>query len=765
MSKIRKFFKPPYNWKKVAIAGGFVIFIGALFFACLFLLVISGGTGPLPSRAELARIENPMASEVYSADSVLLGRFFLQERSNVSFENIPKSVIDALIATEDARFYEHHGVDYRSLGRVMIKTLLLQNESAGGGSTITQQLVKNLYSRKKYGMLSLPINKVREMVIARRIEKIYDKKSIITLYLNTVPFGENIFGVEAAAQRFYSKPVKSIDLGQAAVLVGMLKATYSYNPRIFPEQARGRRNTVLSQMKKYDMITEAQEESFAQSPIELKYNRITHHTGLAPYFREYLRGELLDWVANYNKENDTTLNLYTDGLKIYTTIDARLQEAAEQAVNTRMAALQKKFDQHWAKKEPWTETALESAIKRSDRYHTLRNSGKSHKETIAIMKRPLPMSLFTYEGERDVTMSPLDSIKHYLMFLNAGMLAVDPRYGDIKVWVGGVNHQYFQYDHVKESTKRQVGSTFKPIVYASAIERGERPCAFITAEKTVYNNMEGWTPKNTDEDKYGLKFSMPGALAYSVNTVSVKVLEKAGMDNTIRIAHNMGVTSDLEAVPSMALGTADISVMEMVTAYSAFATKGKVTKPHHLIAITTHEGTVLERFHTEKPNQALSEETAQLMLHMLRRAVNEGTSASLRSQFGLTNDIAGKTGTTQSNTDGWFIGVTPKLVVGAWVGGDDPSIRFRTTSLGQGARTALPLVGEFLKLVKKDKSLDSVSNARFAALPEALEKKIDCDLYKEDRNIFRKLTGRKEKKRDFGEKKESVFKKLFRRRQ
>lgn len=765
MSKFLKFVKPPYSWKKITIAAGVVVSTGALFFAFLFFLVITGATGPLPSRDELARIENPMASEVYSADSVLLGRFFLQERSNVTFDDIPKSVIDALIATEDARFYKHHGVDYRSLGRVMIKTLLLQNESAGGGSTITQQLAKNLYARKKYGMLSLLINKVREMVIASRIEKIYDKKSIITLYLNTVPFGENIFGIEAAAQRFYSKPVRSIDLGQAAVLIGMLKATYSYNPRIFPNQARNRRNTVLSQMGKYGMITESQQESFTQAPIELRYNRITHHTGLAPYFREYVRAGMLDWVAKYNSDHDTTLNLYTDGLKIYTTIDSRLQRAAEEAVSKQMAGLQKKFIQHWGKKEPWNETALESAIRRSDRYQALRNSGNTHDQAIAIMKKPLPMALFTYNGEEEVKMSPLDSIKHYLMFLNAGMLAMDPRYGDIKVWVGGINHQYFQYDHVKESTKRQVGSTFKPIVYASAIEQGERPCAFITAEKTVYNNMEGWTPKNTDEDKYGLKFSMPGALAYSVNTVSVRVLEKAGMSNTIRLAHDMGVNSELEAVPSMALGTADISVMEMVTAYSAFAAKGKVNKPRHLVAITTHDGKVLERFEKDKATQALSEETAQLMLHMLRRAVNEGTSASLRSQFGLTNDIAGKTGTTQSNTDGWFIGITPKLVIGAWVGGDDPSIRFRTTALGQGARTALPLVGEFLKLVKKDKSLDSVSNARFAALPLDLERKIDCDFYKEDRNIFRKLTGRKEKKRNFGEKKESVFKKWFKRKQ
>jgi penicillin-binding protein 1A len=751
------------KWKKLAIIAGFCCLAFIAFFAILYFAVVGGVTGPLPSKEELARVENPMASEVYSADSVLLGRFFVQERSNVRFEDIPKTVIDALVSTEDVRFYKHNGIDIRSLGRVMIKTLLLQNESAGGGSTITQQLAKNLYPRKKYSVLSLPVNKIREMVIARRIEKVYSKDEIIALYLNTVPFGENIFGIEAASQRFYSLPVRALNGGQAAVLVGMLKATYSYNPRLFPDQARMRRNVVLSQMEKYGRINEMEKESWSAAPIELRYNKITHHSGLAPYFREYLRAEMLGWVEKYNSKNDTSLNLYIDGLKIYTTIDSRLQRAAEDAVTKQMASLQKKFNDHWGKKEPWgdNENVFDMAVKRSERYQSLKKAGKSHDEIIAIMKKPLPMSLFTYEGEKDVTMSPLDSIKHYLRFLNAGMLAMDPRNGEIKIWVGGVNHQYFQYDHVKETTKRQVGSTFKPIVYASAIEQGERPCAFITAEKTVYNNMEGWTPKNTDEN-YDLKFSMPGALAYSVNTVSVRVLEKAGMNNTIRLAHNMGVKSELEAVPSMALGTADISMMEMVTAYSAFASKGKVPEPFYLTSVAAHDGTVLERFTNEKPATAMSEETAQLMLHMLRRAVNEGTSASLRSQFGLTNDIAGKTGTTQSNTDGWFIGITPKLVVGAWVGGDDPTIRFRTTALGQGARTALPLVGELFRLAKTDKTLDSLTRARFASLPENLARKIDCDFYKEDRNIFRKLSGRKEKKKDFGKEKEGFLKKMFR---
>ncbi len=761
---IWRFLKPPYSFRKLGIAIVGLCVLSAGFVAVLYLAVVSGLTGALPDRTELARVENPMASQVFTADSVLLGSFFIQERSNIEYNDLPQSTVDALIATEDVRFRDHNGIDMRSLGRVMIKSLLLQKESAGGGSTITQQLAKNLFGRKKYAILSLPLNKIREMVIARRLEKVYDKNTILTLYLNTVPFGENTFGIDAAAQRFYSASIQDLKPDQSAVLIGMLKATYSYNPRLFPAQALKRRNVVLSQMEKYGMLTALQKESFSALPINLKYNKITHHTGIAPYFREQLRAEMLSWVKTYNEEHDSSLNLYTDGLKIYTTIDSRLQQAAERGVMSQMGAIQKKFDSHWGKTKPWgsNDQIVNTAVKRSERYQKLSQAGRSHKEIMEIMKQPLPMSLFTYDGEKEVTMSPLDSVKHYLMFLNAGLLAMDPRDGAIKVWIGGVNHEYFQYDHVKTTTKRQVGSTFKPIVYASAIEQGARPCAFISAEKTVYNNMEGWAPKNTNEENYDLKFSMPGALAYSVNTVSVKVLEKAGMGNTIKMARNMGITSELEAVPSMALGTADISVMEMVAAYSSFANDGKAAKPYYLTAIAANDGTVLQQFTSTKSTQAMSKETAQMMLHMLQRAVNEGTSSSLRSQFGLLNDIAGKTGTTQSNTDGWFLGITPKLVIGAWVGGDDPSIRFRTTQLGQGARTALPLVGEFLRQVKKDKSLDSVTYARFPALPGSLTAKVDCDFFKEDRNLFRKLSGRKEKKRDFGEEKKGLLKRVFR---
>jgi penicillin-binding protein 1A len=478
-----------------------------------------------------------------------------------------------------------------------------------------------------------------------------------------------------------------------------------------------------------------------------------------------VRPELLTWCKKYNAENETQLNLYTDGLKIYTTLDSRLQRYAEEAMARQMKDTQARFDAHWKKRNPWQQhpQLIDEAIKKSDRYKNLKKQGLSDAE-IAIMNKPVPMTVFTWDGEKELTMSPVDSIKYYLKFLNAGFLAMDPRNGEIKAWVGGIDHHYFQYDHVRESTKRQVGSTFKPIVYAAALEQGVKPCQFISAAKTTYTNMEDWAPENT-EDNYGLKYSMPGGLTYSVNTVSVQVLEKAGITNTINLAHRMGITSDIKAVPSIALGTADISVTEMVTAYACLANKGKVSKPSYLTAIANHENEILERFTSPEQHQAVSEESAQMILYMLRRVVNEGTAAGLRSRFGIQNDVAGKTGTTQSNTDGWFMAITPQLVIGTWVGADDPRIRFRSTALGQGARTALPITGDFLRAANQDASLNSITRAKFEALPTSLERKIDCDLFKEDGNIITRIFGKRdkeEKKKEFGKKeKKGFFKRLF----
>ena len=761
-----QYFKP-FTLKKFFVLASALAVSGLLFIAFLFLLVWSGILGALPSNEELVSIENPAASEVYSADSVLLGRYFIQERSNITYAEIPKHVVDAVVSTEDARFYKHNGIDTRSLGRVVIKSLLLQNESSGGGSTITQQLAKNLYPRKNYWFFSLFINKMREMIIASRLEEVYEKPDILTLYLNTIPFGDNTYGLEAAAQRFFSVKTKDLSITEGAVLVGMLKATHSYNPRIYPAQSLNRRNVVLGQMEKYGILAIEKTDSLQALPLVLKYNKITHHSGLASYFREYLRPELLEWVKKYNAEHDAQLNLYTDGLKIYTTLDSRLQRYAEEAVVRQMKQTQERFDAHWKNRSPWQEypQMIDEAIKKSDRYKNLKKQNLSEDEINTIMNKPLPMTVFTWEGEKELTLSPVDSIKHYLKFLNAGFLAMDPRNGEIKAWVGGIDHHYFQFDHVRESTKRQVGSTFKPIVYAAALEQGVKPCQYISAAKTTYTNMEGWAPENS-EDNYGLKYSMPGALTYSVNTVSVQILEKAGIANAVSLAHKMGIDSDIEPVPSIALGTPNISMTEMVTVYAGFANKGRVSKPTYLTTITNHNNEILERFNSSEQHQALSEESAQMILHMLKRVVNEGTAASLRSRFGLNNDIAGKTGTTQSNTDGWFMAITPKLVIGTWVGADDPRIRFRSTSLGQGARTALPITGDFLQAANQDDELNSITQARFSALPNSLERKIDCDLFKEDGNLITRIFGKrdkdKEKKKEFGKKeKKGFFKRLF----
>jgi penicillin-binding protein 1A len=753
--------------KIVYVAGAF---IGASV-SCvliLFILTWTGALGHLPDKEELKAVENPLATEVYSADSVLLGRYFVQERSNVNYATLPRHVVDAVVATEDIRFFEHSGIDGKSLLRVMVKSILLQQESSGGGSTLTQQLAKNLYPRREYWLFSMPINKIREMILASRLEAVYNKESLLALYLNTVPFGDNTYGIEAAAQRFYSVHAAALTVDQAAVLIGMLKATSYYNPRLHPERAAQRRNVVLAQMKKYNKLSPEDVAAAQALPVKLSYNQISHHSGLAPYFREYIREELQEWCEQHTKANGKAYNLYTDGLKIYTTIDSRLQQYAEIAVNNQMAGLQKRFLEHWGSKDPWYNkpAVLDNALRKSERYRSLARQGLGHEEIIHAMQEPVLMNVLAEEGEKERVMSPYDSVRHYLRFLQAGMLALDPRQGAVRVWVGGINHQFFQYDHVRENTRRQIGSTFKPIVYAAALEQGVDPCDFVSAAKTEYTNVEGWKPENTEEN-YDRKYSLTGGLAYSVNTVSVRVLEKAGIDNTIALARRMGIESDLPAVPAIALGAANISMIEMVRAYACFVNNGKTTTPYYLTAIHDHTGKSLEVFTASNESvQAMSPETAQMMVEMLKHTVNEGTATGLRSRYGIHNDIAGKTGTTQSNADGWFIAMTPRLVIGSWVGADDPRIRFRKTSLGQGARTALPIVGDFLHQVNADNRFASISQARFPALYPSLADKLACDLYRSDSNMFQRLFGKKDKeeKRAFGEpvkKKKGFLKRLF----
>ncbi|HYI76464.1 MAG TPA: transglycosylase domain-containing protein [Chryseolinea sp.] len=738
--KVRKIFK-------------FLMITVLCIFSSIALLVASiwlGFFGEIPNRNELTSLNQQVATEVFSADSVLLGRYYWQERSTVPPGEVTPSLKHALVATEDVRFYEHNGIDIRSLFRVFFKSILLQQESAGGGSTITQQLAKNLYPRKSFAFLSLPVNKIREIIIAKRLESTYSKDEILVLYLNTVPFGDNVYGIKTAADRFFSTSVKSLTADQAAVLIGMLKATHTYNPRIFPDRAKQRRNVVLSQMQKYDFITLEEKKSFQEKPLGLRYNKITHNSGLAPYFREYIKNEILAWCASHKRSNGKPYNLYTDGLKIYTTIDSRLQRYAEQAMQTHMKGLQKKFVSQLSKGK--LKEIVDSNVRKLPQYQRLKKEGLSEKEILKEMKKPAFRKIFTWEGGKELQMSAYDSLKHHLQFLQAGIVALEPETGAVKAWVGGIDHEFFQYDHVRESTKRQIGSTFKPIVYAAALERGVDPCEYVSGRQTAYSNMEDWTPQNSSADTYDKKYSMEGGLAGSVNTVSVKLLEMTGIDYAIETANKMGIKSELPNVPSIALGSPNISVLEMVSAYGVFANDGQYVKPSFVTSISDNQGKVLEKFDEEPESEtALSKETADMMIHMLKRVVNEGTGSSLRATYGLSNDIAGKTGTTQSNTDGWFIGITPHLVVGAWVGADDPRLHFRETSLGQGSRTALPIVGRFLQYANKDKALLHITRARFSSLSPDLLNRLDCELERSDRNFFQRIFNlkRKTKERKF----------------
>jgi penicillin-binding protein 1A len=696
----------------------------------LLLLVVWIET---PWNRELRKIRNQVASEIYSADSVLLGRYYIQDRTEVDYNDIAQSVKEALIATEDARFYEHEGVDYRSLGRVIVKSIIQQDESSGGGSTLTQQLAKNLYPRKNYWFFSMLINKMREVRTALKLEDIYTKEEIITLYLNTVPFADNVFGIEAAANRFYSIKAKELTIDQAAVLVGMLKATYSYNPRLFPDRALKRRNVVLRKMVKYNYLDSTKMDSLVHVPIELAYNKISHHQGLAPYFREYLKAELLEWCKNNEDQNGDNYNLYTSGLKIYTTIDAKLQEYAEHAVRQQMTEIQKSFFNHWGKDKPWKgkEIVLEQAIQRSPRYLKLKEQGLSEEDILKELQKPIPMTLFNWQGVQEAIVSPIDSIIHHLQFLNAGFLAMEPSTGTVKAWVGGIDHDFYQFDHVNVKTKRQVGSIFKPIVFAMALEKGVEPCNLISASRPTYIDKEGkeWTPRNTQID-YEVEYTMRGALAYSVNTVSAKLIQEAGVDNTIALARKMGITSDIPDVPSIALGASSVSLMEMTTVFSCFANHGVSVSPYYITAIYDGDDKAYNNFKPSTPaKRVLSESTSELMISMLRGVVNEGTAARLRYLYGVRNDVAGKTGTTQSNADGWFMAMTPNLVIGTWVGADDPRIRFRRTDLGQGASTALPITAAFFKEVNNDTTFKSITNAKFKSLSRELQGKLDCDLY------------------------------------
>jgi penicillin-binding protein 1A len=715
----------------------------------LFLIVYLGFTGPVPSTEELQKIKNPVATEVFSSDGRLLGRYYIENRSNVSFDQISPSLINALIATEDSRFYHHRGIDEVALLRVFLKSILLQDRNAGGGSTLSQQIAKNLYPRKSFGPLTMPVNKLRESIIAYRLENLYSKEEILTLYLNTVPFAENTFGIEVASERFFSKQPSKLKVHEAATLIGMLKANNSYNPRKNPERSMERRNVVIDQMLKYGYLSAAEAKMYQAEPMELTYNLITYNEGPAPYLMEKLRPFMQTWCDDHLKEDQSIYNLYTDGLKVKTTIDFDMQMVAETAVSDQMKKLQTLFDEHWAKSKPWgnDQSVVQRGMKRSERYQKLKKSGVPEAQIKEIFKTPTSVSLFNWDGNKQTEMTPMDSIQYYLKILNTGFMAMDPRSGELKAYIGGNDFRYFQYDHTL--SKRQVGSTFKPIVYLAALEAGISPDTYFANEKRVYEDYNNWSPENSHNDYTGF-YSMEGALSKSINTIAVEVLMQTGISNVVDLAKRMGVESELPEYPSLALGTASVSLEEMVCVYSEIVNGGRKVKPYYLKSIESNKGEMLEKFENIQPDEQLaSTENCRIITHMLKSVVNEGTGSDIRTKWGIDSDFAGKTGTTQDQADGWFIGMTPTLVAGAWVGGEDKSIHFRTLGTGAGGHTALPIVGQFFSQVLHNSKFQTMRYSTFESPSEESLALMAIPPYREllpvtIKGFFRNLFGKKD---------------------
>lgn len=714
-----------------------VSYLCVLFLIAIFFTMLSfGWLGFMPTFEELENPKANLATEVYADSGELLGYIGIQNRSNVNYKDISPNMINALIATEDARFREHSGIDARSLFRVLTKTILGGHKSSGGGSTLTQQLAKNLFPREKKSAVGTVYAKLKEWIVAIKLERNYSKDEILSMYLNTVDYGSNAFGIKAASHTFFTKLPSELEVEEAAVLVGLLKAPTTYNPVRNPENALKRRNTVLSQMEKYGYLTSEQLEAKSAQPIKLKYNPQAHDEGIATYFREMLRNYMKDWCKTHYKPNGDQYDVHKDGLRIYTTINYQMQKNAEDAVKEHFKYLQNEFFKHTKgyRDAPFTgisradiEKYYLQAMKNSDRYRDLKEEGLSDKEIKANFEQKTKMRVFTWNGDKDTVMSPWDSLRYYKHFLNTGMVSIEPQTGHIKVYVGGINYKHFKFDNAKLG-RRQVGSTFKPYVYAAAMKDSDlSPCFEISNTPVTFEDYDNWTPKNSNKAREGEMVSLKWALANSVNFVSAALIKDyTTPQSVVNLVKQMGITTPMPAVPSICLGTADLSVMEMAEAMATFANKGVHKNPIFITKICDNKGMVLEVFNT-KSNAALDEETAYLVLELMKGVVDSGTGARLRYKYRLRSTIAGKTGTTDNNSDGWFIGINPKLATAVWVGGELRSIHFRSTALGQGASMALPVYGLFMQKCEKNPKLNFYKGD--FDRPPSLEIDMDCSNY------------------------------------
>ncbi len=743
----------------------------------LFILISKEKLGPMPTFEQLENPENNLAAEVYSEDGALLGKFYIQNRTWTEYNDISPYILDALIATEDIRFYKHSGIDPKGLARVLVRTILMRQKEAGGGSTISQQLAKNLFPRDtvyyRCGLVrkvKLVVTKFKEWQTAAKLEKSYTKEEIITMYLNVFDFLYQAVGIRSAAHVYFNTTPDSLNLQQSATLMGMLKNSAYYNPRRRYDETLQRRNVVLSQMVKYGYLEKEVYDSVKLLPIELDFKEEGHTQGLGTYFREYLRttmikpepkrryfftkeqyddavyewenNPLYGWCRKNNKPDGSNYNIYSDGLKIYTTVNSVLQKYAEEAVVEHLSKdLQDTFMASMGrlKNPPFSddldnedvEVIIQSSIRRTDRYRHLSSAGVSEDSIAIAFNTPVKMTVFSWSGEVDTVMSPLDSILYYKHFVRAGMMVMDPKTGFVRAYVGGPDFKYFKFDAVN-SQKRQIGSTIKPFLYTLAMQDGYSPCDKVpNVPQTFKDNDSTWTPKSTGpRDYWGKNVTLKWGLAQSENYVSAWLMKQFNPQSVIKVMEKMGFRSYIDPVNSIFLGVSIVSLPEMVGGYATFANKGVYTEPLYVTHIEDKNGNVISRFQS-RIEEAISEENAYLMLNLLEGVVNGGTAGRLRWKYQLTNQIGGKTGTTQNQSDGWFMGITPSLVIGVWTGFEERSIHFHTLSLGSGSNMALPICGIFLQKVHKDETFGILQTEKFEP-PLQFNIELDCEKYEQE---------------------------------
>lgn len=731
---------------KIIVILLWVFFLGAVVtIPTMFYLVkidFNHWFGGLPSLQQLEKPDPDLSSELISADGISLGKYYRKNRTPVTYEELSPELVNTLLVTEDIRFKEHSGIDLKGLTRAIIGKLTFQFK--GGGSTITMQLAENLYgtssenrgSLYRYPSIGQFITKLKEWIISLQLEASYTKEEILAMYLNTVEFGSNSYGIKVAAKTFFNKLPSQLNYKESAVLVGAINAPTRWSPILNPENAKRKRTEVLYNVYKNNLINREQYDSLSTSDFGLQYQVDSHNEGLATYFRTVIRRDLLSWTQEHGYD------LFEDGLKIYTTIDTRLQEYAEEALREHMDTLQSIFNNSWDGGNPWIddegnemEGFLENAMKRTEHYRDLVQQFGEGSDSIAVyLNRKRPMTVFTWDGEVDTLMSPYDSLAHYKRFLQAGFMAMDPKTGHIKAWVGGIDHKYFKFDHVKQS-KRQPGSTFKPFVYTAAIDNDFSPCHPVVDAPVTFS-MPGqdpptWTPDNASGRFSGNVMTIRQAMARSVNSITAFMMKQVGPQTVVNYARRMGIDSPLDPVPSLALGAGgDVSLYEMLGAYSTFVNKGVYTQPFYISRIEDQNGNVIQQF-VPQTREALNEETAYVMLHMLKGTTEEpgGTGLTIERELRAGNEIAAKTGTTQNASDGWFMGITHDLAAGAWVGGDDRSIHFKYWAMGQGARTAMPIWERFMLKVYNDPTL-GYTKGSFDKPIKPISIELDCDKYK-----------------------------------